>query len=274
MSWIEDRTGKFYIRIEAERHLVSRRSAYQQIDVYQTEQFGNVLVLDSHIQTTESDEFFYHEMLVHPAMYAHRSPRKVLIVGGGDGGALEEVLKHKPELAVMVEIDPMVVEVSREHLAGINRGSFDAPNARVLFEDAFTFLQETTEEFDVIIVDCPDPVGAAEVLYTSDFYTLVRKRLRPEGIVAVQTESPIMQMAIHQRALAAIAGAFEHVAVYLGTVPIYPCSIWSFALASLVPDGHRQARNAKLTDLRYYQPEQHDHYFALPPWYYEEERRA
>jgi len=267
MALIEDRTGKFRIHIQAECLLAQLESPYQKIDVFQTEQFGAVLVLDNNIQTTEADEFFYHEMLVHPPMSAHPNPTNVLVIGGGDGGALEEVLKHRVDRAVMVEIDEMVVQTARKYLTTINKGSFDAPNAQIIFQDAYTFLERTSDQFDVIIVDCTDPIGPGKVLYTPQFYALVRKRLNEAGIVSAQTESPILQPDVHALALNSMRAAFEHVSVYLGVVPTYPCGIWSYALAAGHRHGHKIARTVDLPDLRYYQPDQHEHYFALPTWY-------
>jgi spermidine synthase len=206
----------------------SERSAFQQIDVYQHAYYGGVLSLDGFVQTTERDEFCYHEMLVHPVLASRECVERVLIIGGGDGGTLRHVLMHDPREAVMCEIDEAVVRVSREFLPSLSRDAFDDPRTRLVIGDGAAFVAEQSEAFDVIIVDSTDPVGAAVVLFSEDFYQACRRALRPGGVLVAQTGSPMYQGDEFVSALRNMAAAFETTEVYTGFVPAYPGVLWSF----------------------------------------------
>ncbi len=268
MEVIEDRVGKTIFTIEAENCLLREESSYQLIEVYQTEPFGKVLVLDTNIQTTEKDEFYYHEMLVHPVLFAYGKLGNVLLVGGGDGGALEEILKHNPDKVTMVEIDKRVVEISYEYLRSINRGSFYADNVELIFADAFEFLRDTDRIFDVMIIDCPDPVGPGRILYTKEFYQMVYEHLSSDGMISVQTESPFLQPAEHKLARSAIASVFDKFYPYIGIVPAYPCGIWSYIVATKTDIDPTIIRSKiSISDLKYYSPEKQKTLFIKPGWY-------
>lgn len=274
MELIQDRIGKSIWVIEAESCLLREDSPYQRIELFVTEQYGKVLVLDSSIQTTEKDEFFYHEMLVQPAMHIHPQPEDILIVGGGDGGTLEEVLKHNPKTVTMVEIDRRVVEVSREYLTSINKAAFDKDNVELVFEDAFKYVQDIDRKYDVIFIDCSDPIGPGRVLYTPDFYQAVRNRLKEEGIVVVQSESPVFQVKEHNMVRGSIREVFgDRFYPYLGLVPSYPGGLWSYILVgpSLKDIRRMSKQEGSIPDLKYYapQPQLHENLFTLPKWYIE-----
>lgn len=169
--------------------VASKRSRYQQIDVVDTEEFGRVLVLDGLIQSTEADEFYYHESLVHPAMILHENPKKVLILGGGEGATLREVLKYKSvEKAVMVDIDEDVVNIAREYLGSWHEGAFNDPRAQVVIEDGKKFVEESKERFDVVIMDLTDPYGPeiARDLYREDFIRRIHEVLTEDGVMSTQ----------------------------------------------------------------------------------------
>nr|BAL58091.1 spermidine synthase [uncultured prokaryote] len=264
----EPATAGFWYRYEGE-HLHSERSPYQQIDVYETSAFGRVLVLDGLLQTTEADEFCYHEMLVHVPMLSVEAPRRVLIIGGGDGGSLRHVLMHPSvERAVMCEIDERVVAASRRWLPSVSAGAFDDPRATLVFDDGASFVASSSEQWDVVIVDSSDPVGPGVVLFRHPFYRSVSERLAPGGVLAVQACSPFFQPAELHAAVTNLRAAFPDVRLYLGAVPTYPGTLWAFALAgrSLVVDAETARRRAAERRLRtrFWTPELHASAFALP----------
>jgi spermidine synthase len=169
------------------------KSKYQEILILDTEEFGRVLVLDGAVQTTERDEFMYHEMLVHPAMLKHPNPERVLIIGGGDGGSVREALKHPSVKEVhLCEIDEEVIIVSEKYLPTISEKLRD-PKVKIYIEDGNVFLEERENYYDVIIMDSSDPIGPAEVLFKEAFYNKVKNALRENGIMVAQTESPFLQ---------------------------------------------------------------------------------
>lgn len=251
------------------------QSPYQEIAIIETVLFGRALVLNNVLQTAERDEFCYHEMLVHPAMIAHPNPRRVLIIGGGDGGALRRVLQHPVEQVTMVEIDQQVVQACREHLWGVHRGAFDDPRVELRFEDGFAYVERRPATYDVIIVDGPDPLGPTPgmVLFTPDFYRGLADMLAPGGLVVQQTESPMLlpiQTAathLHFRSVLPI------VRTYLTTVQSYD-SFWSFTVASRDVDPAelsvetvaQRLQERGISDLEYYSPEIHWAAFRLPPF--------
>ncbi|MBI4494245.1 MAG: polyamine aminopropyltransferase [Chloroflexi bacterium] len=258
-------------RFQTLGHLFEARSEYQRIEVWQTVPFGRTLVLDGAVQTTEQDEFIYHEMLVHVPLCTHPRPERVLIIGGGDGGCLRRVLQHPVREAVQVEIDAAVVEVSRRWLPSISAGAYDDPRARLVIGDGLAYLEAGGEAFDVILVDSTDPVGPATLLFGERFYRAAAARLRRNGLLAAQSGSPLLQLNELRQAVAALEAIFARVGVYLANIPSYPAVLWSFALASATVDPARlsPARAARrlaeqgITP-RYYTPALQRAAFALP----------
>lgn len=194
-TWFEEKLYPNYgQRFLVTRTLYRKKTPFQTLEIFDTPAFGRVLALDGICQTTEKDEFFYHEMMVHPALFAHPRPRKVLIIGGGDGGILEEALKHKTlERAVMVEIDGSVVDICRKYLPSICGKAFDDRRTDLVIADGVKYMRETTEKFDVILVDSTDPIGPAEVLFGGDFYSACKRCLAPRGILVTQNGVPFLQ---------------------------------------------------------------------------------
>jgi spermidine synthase len=244
--------------------LHSEETPFQRIDVVRTERFGKVLLLDGLVMLTERDEFVYHEMLTHPALLAHPAPKDVLIVGGGDGGTLREVLKHDVERVTLVEIDRRVCEVSREHFPGLASGFKDS-RARILYEDGIRFVRETGESFDVVLVDSTDPVDHAEKLFGPEFYADVKSRLRPDGALVTQTESPVHHLEFIGKTCRLLSGQFRRVALYLASIPTYPGGVWSFTFASDSLDPLTVHRDPP-EGLEYYNPGIHRASFALPTY--------
>lgn len=275
MAWLEERChAGWRQRFEALRIVHRERTAYQDLLIFESADFGRVLMLDGIVQLTERDEFIYHEMLAHVPLMAHGAAAEVLIVGGGDGGLLEEVLKHPVVARVtMVELDPAVVACCRTHLAAVSGGAFDDPRTRLLFADGVRFVAETDRSFDVIIVDSTDEAGPGEVLFGEAFYADCRARLRPGGVLAAQLAScnPFGELDPLARKLRRLAGAFADVGLYTATVPTFIGGAYGFGFASEDPALRRlsvqeiAARPAP-EGLRHYAPAVHAAAFVHPPW--------
>ncbi len=266
------RTG---LTFGVERVLFNRQSAYQHVQVLQTDAFGRMLTLDGLVMLTERDEFVYHEMISHPALCLLPRPRRVLIVGGGDGGTLREVLRYSEiEQVDLVEIDEVVVEAARTCFPELSI-AFDDPRARLHVADGVAFVRATAPAtYDLIIVDSTDPVNFAEGLFGEAFYRDCVRILTDDGVLVTQSESPFdhtFQASI-QAAHAMLGRIFPQVHMYLAHIPTYPMGLWSFTLASkrLHPvedfDPEQAARRlAPFVDrLRYYNVELHRAAFALP----------
>lgn len=244
-------------------------SPFQHIDVYQHPTFGRTLVLDGAVQTSERDEFLYHEMLVHVPLLCHPEPRRVLVIGGGDGGTLRRVLEHPTVTeAVMVEIDERVTALSREHMPSIGGDVWDDPRATVLFDDGNAYVHADGEPFDAIIVDSSDPVGPGIVLFETLFYARSLERLNPGGVFVAQVGSPIYFQDEMRMAYRNARAAFPDVRLYLGHVTTYPGVAWAFMLCGerLTVDGAHAgalATERKISTL-YWTPEVHTGAFALP----------
>lgn len=261
------------------RTLDVRRTVYQDLAVLETEPFGRMLVLDGAIQLTLADEFIYHEMLAHVPLFAHGRPRRVLVVGGGDGGTVREVLRHpEVEEVVLAEIDPEVVEACRRHFPEL-ASSIDDPRVRLCLGDGIAHVAEHPGEYDVILVDSTDPVGPAVGLFSESFYAGCRRALRPGGLMAAQTESPVFHADLIARAFSRMRAVFPVTRLYLAPVPTYPGGLWSFTIGSTGPDpadpwGGHQPRGREdegttgprggFLATRYYTPEVHRAAFALP----------
>lgn len=261
-------------RIKVTQVLYEGQSQYQDIQVVVTEPFGRALVLDGVVQTTEADEFMYHEMLVHPVLTTLTRPERVLIIGGGDGGSLRRVLEHPVQQVVQVELDAQVVEVCRRYLPGISAGAFTSERARVIFGDGIAYVAATSEEFDAIIIDSTDPAGPSLGLFGEEFYRQAAKRLRPDGLLVAQTGSPLYMVPEFLAAYSNMKAAFTHVWPCTGLVPSYPGSWWLFCVAGNgvgPPDAGRneiaQRLQQRNLSVRYYSPDVHIASFALPPFF-------
>lgn len=260
-------------RLSVDKLLHQQRTDHQELVIFENSTFGKVLALDGAIQTTERDEFIYHELLVHVPLFAHAHVGRVLIVGGGDGGTLRRVLEHPIERATMVEIDPGVIELSRRHLASISVGAFDDPRAELVVADGARFVAETAWRFDVIIVDSTDPVGPAKVLFGREFYADCRRCLNPGGILVTQSGVPFMQPEELRVCVQSLRTLFSDVTCYLGAVPTYNGGLMAFGWATDEPAHRRQGVEtvreryvATGVCCRYYNPEIHVACFALPTY--------
>jgi len=252
--------------LEVEEVLFEGKSDFQDIVVFKSKHYGTVLALDGVIQLTERDEFAYQEMIVHLPMCAHPNPKKVLIIGGGDGGVLREVCKHDTvELIEMCEIDKMVPELSKKYLPTVST-HFDDPRLRLHIGDGCKFLDTKEAEYDVIIVDSSDPVGPAEVLFEKPFYISMRKALKEGGIVCTQAECLWLHLDIIKNLLDQSKELYKTAEYAFTTIPTYPSGQIGFVLCSLRDDFTASVPQRKLCsdELRYYNDQVHSAAFVLP----------
>jgi spermidine synthase len=254
--------------------LFDSKTEHQRMILFRNPAFGRVLTLDGVTQTTEGDEFIYHEMLTHVPVLAHGNVGRALIVGGGDGGMAEELLKHTGiEHVTMVEIDESVIEFSQQHLPMICGRVFDDPRLHVHIGDGAAFMAESEESFDLIIVDSTDPIGPGEALFTNTFYANCKARLKPGGVLVTQNGVPFLQPDELTKTIQALSGLFEDATCYLATVPTYvggPMALgWATDDASLrdVPlEVLKERFQAWGAETRCYTPAVHKAAFALPPY--------
>lgn len=211
------------IRVDEVLH--HEKTEHQELIIFRNDRFGRVLGLDGVVQTTEADEFVYHEMLAHPALLAMagsgRPAENVLIVGGGDGGALREVLRHPGVRATMVEIDRSVIDLSRTHLPNHSAGAFDDPRAEIVIADGARFVEETEDRFDLVIIDSTDPIGPGEVLFTEAFYAGCRRCMKPGGVLVTQNGVPALQGEELTGSYRHFRKLFADAHFYLCVVPTY-----------------------------------------------------
>lgn len=260
-------------RLRIDRLIYSGRTDFQKVDIFDNPDCGRVLVLDNVVQTTERDEHVYHEMLTHVPLVAHGAAKRVLIIGGGDGGLLEEVLKHPVDRVTMVELDPQVVDLCREHLSSICRGAFDDPRTDLVIGDGAKYVAETDNTFDVVLVDSPDPVGPATVLFESPFYEGCRRVLDDGGILATQNGVPFYQNDEMVSTHGCLKRLFGHTGFYVAPVPVYIGGHMAFGwatdredLSAMAADvvARRAAAASFDPPLQYYNAAIHSAAFALP----------
>lgn len=255
----------------------TKKTAFQQMEILDTESYGRCLALDGKMQSSEMDEFIYHEVLVHPAMLTHPEPRKVFVVGGGEGATLREILRHKTVThAHMVDIDEEVVMVSKDQLPRYGAGAFEDPRTRLSFMDARRYLEETDEKFDVIIIDISEPVeeGPAYLLYTREFYRLVTERLTDEGTIALQAGTTSVGKLINLTAVHnTLSQVFPVVVSMQAAIPSFGLP-WGFSLASKKNDPRtftaaqvdEMIKSRVTGELEYYDGDAHRFCMHLPKY--------
>lgn len=266
--------GGYAQQFQVTKVLADTNTGFQDLIIFETPTFGRVLVLDGIIQTTEKDEFVYHEMLTHVPMFAHGDVRDVLIIGGGDGGILREVLRHSSvEKAVMVELDGGVVDLSKEYLPGLSAGAFDDARTELLIDDGIQYVRETDNRFDLIIVDSTDPIGPGEVLFTDEFYRHCKRIMKDGGLLSTQNGVPFFQPDEVETTTNRLSPIFRDVTFYGAVVPTYIGGIMTLAWAS-DNDSLKTVAEAVLQDrfdragfkTKYYSPAVHKAAFSLPPF--------
>ncbi|RBR22162.1 uncharacterized protein FIESC28_04667 [Fusarium coffeatum] len=257
--------------LRVEKVLAHEKSKYQDVLIFKSTDFGNVLVLDNVIQATERDEFSYQEMIAHLALNSHPNPKKVLVIGGGDGGVLREIVKHDcVEEATLCDIDEAVIRLSKEHLKGMAIG-FEHPKSKTHVGDGFKFLDDYKNEFDVIITDSSDPDGPAEALFQKSYFQLLHDALREGGVITTQgSESPWLHLPLIAR-LKKDCGAIFPVAEYAyTTIPTYPSGQIGFMVCSKDPKADVKnplrswSKEEEDEKCRYYSSEIHKAAFVLP----------
>lgn len=257
---------RFGLRVK--ETLFCAQSPYQKVEVIETVGFGRVLVIDNVFMTSEYDEFLYHEMITHPALTTAPKIDRVLVIGGGDGGTVREVLRH-PDVkeCVMIEIDQMVVDASKEFLPGIGTAWGD-PRLDVRFIDGIEYVKKSNDDkYDVILLDGTDPVGPGAVLFDESFYRGCKRMLVPGGVVALQSESPLLMMDVFVETQHKLRGLFSEVHPYMGPVPLYGTGTWSWTWCSdtgepLRPFPERQEEIVEGS--KAYNADLHQAAFALP----------
>lgn len=244
------------------RCLHSEFSSYQKIEVVENDFYGNMLFLDGLVQTTEKDEYFYHETLTHTAFLSHPGPKNCLIIGGGDGGTLREALRYSLKKVSLVEIDRRVIEVCRKYFPWLDK-ALEEERTELVTTDGSEFITTTEEKFDVILVDSSEPTGPSSVLHSREFYQKLKHRLNPGGILVAQVGSPVFHLEQLKQKSMMLKDIYPHVFFFCGPAPTYPGGSWCYVFLSesRLPWDKKQSLPA---GLKYYTTGIHDAAFALP----------
>jgi spermidine synthase len=265
----DDQSLRYGYKIK--KTLFEGQSEFQSVVVLDTEAYGKMLVIDGFVMITDTDEFVYHEMISHIPTCLHKDPKKVVVIGGGDGGTVRELLKHPSiEEIVLCEIDSMVVEQSRKWFPQVACG-LDDPRVSLRIGDGIAYMAEQEDSVDIAIIDSTDPIGPGEGLFSTAFYKSVSRALKPGGLMVAQSESPWYDPPILQRIYKNISGGFPHIRPYLGSVPTYPRGLWTWTLASMSPIDPASFDKMRFSSissgLNYLTEDGFTGAFALPPFY-------
>lgn len=261
----EKQTDHYGITMKLKETYVRERTDFQDLAMVETEEWGTMLLLDGMVMTTDRDEFVYHEMVAHPALFTHPNPEHVLVVGGGDGGVIREILKHPGvKRAVLVDIDGKVIEYSKRYLPQIASG-LDDPRVEVIVNDGFMHIHDHKNRYDVIMVDSTEPVGPAVQLFTRGFYQGIYDALREDGLFVAQTDNPWFKADLIRNVSRDVKEVFPIVRTYWANVPTYPSGLWTFTLGSKKYDP-LEVDEASIPeiDTKYYSPRLHKAAFVLP----------
>ncbi len=272
VNWFFDHISDDLMQLHAvEKVIYSGQTKFQKIDILQTGAFGKALVLDDKIQSSDFDEYIYHEALVHPALLTHPQPQKVFVAGGGEGATLREILAHRSvKRAVMIDIDKDVIKVCIKYLPEYSRGAFDDPRTELRHEDARAYLEKTSEKFDAVVIDLTEPIeeGPAYLLYTKEFYDMVYDRLTANGLMSVQAGcASLIELINFSAVYQTLKSIFPVVLPYQADIPSFG-GPWGFCLASkgILPpalteiDKRLAARKLKL---KYYDGQTHQYMFSV-----------
>ncbi|MCT4509546.1 MAG: polyamine aminopropyltransferase [Tepidibacter sp.] len=270
--YTEDQTDNVKFSMKVKKHLFSETSEFQQVDVFDTHEFGKVLTIDGLVMVTEKDEFIYHDMITHVAMATNIDIKNVLVIGAGDGGTVRELTRYENiEKIDMVEIDELVVRASKEYLP-ITASKLDDPRVNLYFEDGIKFVEGKENMYDLIIVDSTDPIGPGEGLFTTEFYTNCYNALTEKGILINQNESPYYSHNAREmsRAHKKIKNIFPIAKAYQYHMPTYPSGHWLFGFASKkldpINDLNKEKWNSLEIKTKYYNTDIHVGAFALPTY--------
>jgi len=261
----EKQTDNFGITAKVKRTHHTEKTDFQQLEMLETEEWGNMLVLDGMVMTTQKDEFVYHEMMAHVPLFTHSNPEHVLVVGGGDGGVIREVLKHpEVKLATLVEIDGKVIEYSKKFLPEI-AGDLENARVEVKVDDGFMHIAQSEAAYDVIMVDSTEPVGPAVNLFTKGFYAGISNALKENGILVAQTDNPWFKADLIQQVYQDVKEIFPVTRLYTANIPTYPSGLWTFTMGSKTQDPLEvpESRFHEI-ETKYYTKELHKASFVLP----------
>lgn len=267
--WVSESNRNIYkVSFRITKTLYSDKSEFQKVDIVETAGHGRMLLNDGLIMVTERDEAIYHEMMAHVPLFTHPNPKNVVVIGGGDGGTMREVLKHDSvDKCTLVEIDPKVVEACKEFLPTM-ACSMDHEKAELRIEDGVAFMKNTNEIFDVVCIDSTDPFGPATPLFSKEFYQDVSAKLGDNGIVVSQGESPFYEIEQQKQLMKNLREVFPFVTVYNFCNMTYPGGFWSFTFASKgldpVKDFNERKARANSFELQYYNADIHKSAFVLP----------
>ena len=271
---LNDHSGVYF---DANERIASVQSPYQSIEIFSTSELGKLMRIDGVNMVAERDEFFYHENLIHPAAIAHHGPRTALIVGGGDGGAAEELLKHPSvESLQLCELDPAVIELAKQHFENVHHNVFADPRLTLRIGDGLRYLRATVDRFDLIYLDLTDPIGAAAELYTPSFYADCKRVLASGGALTLHIGSPFSHPQRVRDSVHQLRALFWQVSIWFVHIPSYGAT-WGFACASDAIDlraiGHMEAAaiderlaERNIGDRQYYDGQMHHAMLALPPY--------
>jgi spermidine synthase len=274
--WFTEKYGdKVGFSLKVKETLFAGESPYQTVHVLDTHMFGKVLTLDGLFMTTDRDEFIYHEMITHPVMYLHDNPQDILVIGGGDGGTVREILKHScVNKVVLCEIDDMVIEVSKKFLPEIAVELINKnPKLEVFVGDGIKYVEDSKGIFDILIVDSTDPIGPAVGLFSVEFYQNCKRALKNDGIFVAQSESPFYDINIIKSIKLNLHDAgFKFVRFYYSYIPTYPSACWSWVMASDKYDPINDFPEVKEFNIRtkYFYPELGRASFVLPLFFKKE----
>lgn len=272
--WVEETLHDgFRVRLKADTVLFDSQTHHQHLIIFENEDFGRVMMLDGVVQLSTKDEFVYHEMMAHVPLFAHGKAKRVLVIGGGDGGVLREVLRH-PEVknATLCEIDQAVIDLCRQHFPEISNGAYDDPRTDVVIADGTQFVAATKARFDVVLVDSTDPIGPGAVLFTKEFYSNCRRVLKPGGVLVTQNGLPFLQSAELKESVGHFRALFKDASAYMATTPSYFGDAMAYGWAS-DDDSLRQHTAKKIKKrhekagaftTRYWNPDVQVAAFALP----------
>ncbi len=263
--YTEKQTPNHGITTKISQTLHTEKTDFQKLDILETNQFGKMLVLDGMVMTTDKDEFVYHEMITHIALNTHPKPKNVLVVGGGDGGAIREIIKHPSvEKAVLAEIDGRVIETSKQFLPQIASALNDS-RVDIQVVDGIRYIHEHKSEFDIIMVDSTEPVGPAVGLFEKGFYQGIYECLKDDGILVAQTESPWFNQDLIRKVFKDIKSIFPVTRLYTVSIPTYPSGLWSFTIGSKKYDPlDIKEENIMELETQYYTKHIHKSVFSLP----------
>ncbi len=261
----EKQTDHFGITMKINKTLHTEQTDFQKLDMVETEEWGNMLLLDDMVMTSEKDEFVYHEMVAHVPLFTHPNPEYVLVVGGGDGGVIREVLKHPGvKKATLVDIDGKVIEYSKEFLPSI-AGKLDDSRVDVQVGDGFMHIAEAENQYDVIMVDSTEPVGPAVNLFTKGFYAGISKALKDDGLFVAQSDNPWFKADLIASVQKDVREIFPITKLYTANIPTYPSGLWCFTLGSKKYDPLQVAEERfHEIETKYYTKELHKAAFVLP----------